>query len=216
MTTPPPFTLQAVLVFILPLAFSCSMASGKFEQAHNSQRDVIQSVRTYGTTEALNDYVVDIQVANQRINGRAWGGTVLFFWRTGVGDHTSLVMTKDGEVLKSDDQKHYSDVSRLDEIKSAAVRAACDAAHCDILAYPLYNVNEHNWLFGTTYEVEVIGFPAKLEGMQNVRRNIRGGTIDFGNYGKGQGAVPTNEEVVPEGNRYLIKTGAPIELVMPR
>jgi len=180
------------------------MASGRFAQNHNSTRDIFQTPRTMGNVAPLNDYLVDIQVSNDKVVGRARGGSYLGFWRRGVDNYTAKVLGRDGMVLNANESEDYSDLSRLSEIKSAAVRAACDYAKCEILAYPMYKVNTHNGFFTTTYEVEVVGFPAHVAGMQNIRHDVRNGEVNFRAENHGEKRLDGRPDtLVPENNRHL-------------
>jgi hypothetical protein len=60
--------------------------------------------------------------------------------------------------------------STSDKFKKAALRNACDVNNCDILGYPMYNVNEKNYFLFKTYDVKVRGFPGKVGRLENVNR----------------------------------------------
>jgi len=195
--------ITALLLF----STSCSMVEEEqFKQNHNSTRDIFQTQRTMGNVAPLNDYLVDIQISNDKVVGRARGGSYLGFWRHGVDNYTATaqVLGRDGMVVDATESEDYPDSSRLSEIKSAAVRAACDYAKCEILAYPMFKVNTHNGFFATTYEVEVVGFPAHVAGMQNVRRDVRNGEINFRAENHGEKRLDGRPDtLVPENNRHL-------------
>ena len=145
----------------------------------STERDLIQTPRPFGNTASLYDYGVDLQIGPSKVQGKAGGGVVLWLWRYGAGDyHEGLVYTPGG--VAGPAGKVFPLSGRLAEVKSAAVRDACDRANCDILAYPMFEVKRYDGWISHYYTVTVTGFPGTLNSVTNYQRQVKNGVVDFG------------------------------------
>lgn len=151
--------------------------------AKNS-RDIVEDGRTLGSFEPKRDYVVDIPMGESQVVGEASGMKILGLITIGAGK------TADGVDAgnRGDSTLGITSLSSgsfaggalapimaltsstSDKFKKAALRNACDENNCDILGYPMYNVNETNFFLFKTYDVKVKGFPGKVGRLENVNR----------------------------------------------
>ena len=152
--------------------------------AKNS-RDIVEDGRTLGTFEPKRDYVVDIPMGESQVVGQASGMQILGLITIGAGktaDGVDVGNRGDSTLGISSSSGPGSlaagalapimalTSSTSDKFKKAALRNACDSANCDILGYPMYNVNETNFFLFKTYDVKVKGFPGKVGRLENVNR----------------------------------------------
>ena len=61
------------------------------------------------------------------------------------------------------------------ESKNAAYAAACEAANCDTLVGSRYIIEHNNYFFWEEAKVKVIGYPAKLTGVEFRKANFNCG-----------------------------------------
>ena len=119
----------------------------------------------------MNDHEVDIRFESERISGTASGTTILRVFHWGPGNFS------DGLAVQSADAGFMSSASGaigsllpdsgLGKVKSAAVRDACDKAKCDVLGYPMFYIDEVDYLLWAETTVSVVGFPGKILAITN-------------------------------------------------
>lgn len=107
----------------------------------------------------------------------------------GASDYVEGALIDDGKMIS------VFGSSRLSEIKSAAVRDACEKNSCDVLAYPIFQWRQVDNFLSTEYKVQVKGFPGMVRSVQNVPRVIAPGHLRF----DGNAA-----NFVPEANRFTV------------
>ncbi|MBL7008935.1 MAG: hypothetical protein ISR76_08050 [Planctomycetes bacterium] len=174
------------LFSVLGLSLLASCAS--------THREIHTTDRPLGEIRSLNDYVVDIQIASEPVLGKAAGGTVLGLFIIGDTDYADAIGF-DGDSFNL--LSSILGSSRLDELKRAAIRDACAASSCEVLAYPTFRWNESSNPFVTQYTVEVKGYPGFIKEIKNIRREVKPGMLQLG----------PNDDPVPPGNRYRVEAG---------
>ena len=170
----------------------CVACQSTHSELHNTARPI-------GVLEAANDHVADIKITNQKIQGEGSGGSFLRLFKTGDKKYAEY-MAYSGTF-----QSLASIVGdgRLGEIKRAAVRAACKEAGCDVIAYPVFEWDEEDFLIMNNYKVTVRGYAGYINDIRNVPRNIVPGTIYLG---------PPDGNFVPEGNRFRVNGASELNL----
>jgi hypothetical protein len=148
---------------LISIIFLCSCAS--------TTRDIISTGHPLGVISAMNDHEVDIRFESERVSGDASGTTILKIFHWGPGNFS------DGLAVQSTDEGFLSSAvgalgsmlpdSGLGKVKSAAVRDACDKAKCDVLGYPMFYIDEMDYLLWTETSVSVVGFPGKIHAITN-------------------------------------------------
>ena len=152
------------LALFVTLAIGCT----------STKRDLITTGKPFGDFGPLNDYIVEVDVDEDRVSGKSKGGTYFFglfsFGDTDYADETRVLAPDN---LDSGHKVGLSDLfgSRVKELKSAAVRDACDTAKCDVLAYPMYTITYNEGFFSDSYTVEVRGFPGHVKTVYTVPRD---------------------------------------------
>lgn len=150
----------------------------------SSNRDIIQTGHPFGMVVPGIDHVVDINLDSKRVEGAASGAMILWVYAVGATDYSSgLAVTvpaaSGGDSVAGMLSGVFSAIpsvfdllpeSPLGRIKSAAVRAACDAAGCDVLGYPMFHVDETDFFLWKVIKVRVKGFPGRFKGVRNVPR----------------------------------------------
>jgi hypothetical protein len=134
--------------------------------------------------EAANDHLVDVQMDSGRVSGNA-SGTIFFgAFLMGASDSSAgLAVTAPssgggGGGVAGMFSGMVGALSGLlptvgvGQIKSAAVRSACDEAQCDVLGYPMYYIEEMNFFLWKHIEVTVVGFPGEIKGIKNIPRKF--------------------------------------------
>ena len=144
--------------------------------------DVVTDGRTLGSFEPKNDYVVDIPMGSSLVNGNAKGVSILGLITIGASQ------TSDGVTVQSRGESTLGNAavyravsvmgslipsSASQKFKKAALRNACEVNSCDVVGYPMYNVNETNFFLWKTYDVNVKGFPGQVRSLQTVPRDWR-------------------------------------------
>lgn len=127
-----------------------------------------------GVSAPAQDWLVDIEFGQQRIQGRSRGGNFLMF-RVGDRDAAPAVYGGETEIGGS---ALFGD-SRLDQLKSAAIQDAIEQAGCDVMAYPMFRYEEVSHPFGAHYAVTVTGFPGWVQGIRKVDRQVTPGVNRF-------------------------------------
>lgn len=150
----------------------------------STNRDIIQTGHPFGMLEPGIDHVVDITMGSERVTGEASGSVILWVYAIGATDYSDgLAVTapaSSGDSIAGMFSGMFSSVtgavgsllpqSPLGRIKSAAVRAACDEAGCDVLGYPMFYVDETNYFLWKEIRVVVKGFPGEIKSIKNVPR----------------------------------------------
>ncbi len=156
--------------------------------AKNSQ-DIVNDGRPMGVFEPKKDYVVDIPMGNSKVTGESAGVELFGIFTIGAsetaegvdisgrGNSTLGGSTSAGGMFNPTAALAPAlaliPKSSKEKFKAAALRNACEKNNCDVLGYTMYNVNEKNfWLF-KTYDVQVSGFPGRVESLENVNRTYR-------------------------------------------
>ena len=177
------------LIILLPLML-CNCAK--------NVADVVADGRTLGSFEPKNDYVVDIPMGSSLVNGNAKGISILGLITIGASQTSDGVTVQSrgestlgnaavygaGSVMGS--LMAFAPESTSQKFKKAALRNACDVNSCDVVGYPMYNVNETNFFLWKTYDVNVKGFPGQVRSLQTVPRDWR--TKD--SYWRGNNSTP--------------------------
>ena len=155
----------------------------------STSRSIAQTGPIIGTIEAANDHLIDIQLGPQRISGEGQGLVILSFLTLGVSDYAegmTLEASGDSGGIGNMVGNAFGAISSflpaggLDKVKSEALRDACDKANCDILAYPVYYIEESGFSpIYANYTVEVQGFPGMIKGASNVARTVEKGVTPF-------------------------------------
>jgi len=173
------FNMKYMSIVIMVSLCSC---------AKNSQ-DIVNDGRPMGVFEPKRDYVVDIPMGSTKVTGKSSGMEILGIFTIGAsetaegvdisgrGDSTLRNNSAGGAVFNPvaalGPALALIPKSSKEKFKSAALRDACENNNCDVLGYTMYNVNEKNyWLF-KTYDVQVSGFPGRVESLENVNRIYR-------------------------------------------
>jgi hypothetical protein len=176
-------------VALLPSCFSTS-------------RSVGQTGAIIGSIAAANDHLIDIELGDQRVTGEGEGTVILSLFTMGVTNYaTGMALEVSGGSDGSDGIAgmvgnafgavgSLLPTAGLAKVKSEALRDACDKAGCDILAYPVYHIEESGFPpIYATYKVEVQGFPGVIKGAKNVPRVVERGVTPFNNARQAQ-AIP--------------------------
>ena len=163
--------------------------------------DVVEGGHPLGVFEPKNDYVVDIPMKSQTIEGHSKGVKILGldfltfgadYRAQGValgsrGENTlnaggggggassgsastASTIINLGGTMVSTVLAPLSGASTTKNFKAAALRSACEANNCDVIGYPMYNVDTKNYILWKTYKVKVKGFPGKVQGVETVPR----------------------------------------------
>ncbi len=143
-----------------------------------------------GVFEPKRDYVVDIPMGSTKVSGESSGMEILGIFTIGASETAEGVdisgrgdSTLGGSSASGGGMFNPAAAlgpalalipkSSKQKFKAAALRDACEKNNCDVLGYTMYNVNEKNyWLF-KTYDVQVSGFPGRVESLENVNRMFR-------------------------------------------
>jgi hypothetical protein len=141
----------------------------------STQREIIQSGHVLGQLHPKNDHVVDVQFDSRKIQGEASGITVLWFFSFGPSNYSkNLAYEAKAEkpISLFDTFFGFGWLGALfpdlnGRIKSAAVREACDSANCDLLGFPMYYVDETDYILWKEHTWRVVGFPGMIQGMSN-------------------------------------------------
>ena len=148
--------------------------------------------------EPKNDYLVDIPMQSQMVEGNANGVKILGILTLGAGKRASGVSINShgestlqghyssvgsaskantvvnvGGTLISAASAPFSDSSTEEEFKAAALRNACDTNNCDVIGYPMYKVDKTNFILWKSYRVKVKGFPGKVQVLETVPRKYQ-------------------------------------------
>jgi hypothetical protein len=180
---------KVIILTILPLVF-CNCAK-------NVSDVVAPHDRTMGVFEPAQDYLVDIPMTSKIVKGNAKGTVILGIFTLGgseMAEGVSLNSRGDsslhGGALTTGSSGvagvFNSAVSGVGAVvapitklipdspkakfKKAALRNACDLNNCDVIGYPMYNVDEKNYFLWKNYNVSVRGFPGLVQGVQTVPR----------------------------------------------
>lgn len=139
----------------------------------STTRDVVTTGHPFGAVTAVNDHAVDIQFESNRVEGEASGTTVLYIFNLAPSNFS------EGLAVQSADDGFMSSTlgalgsmlpsSALGKVKSAAVRAACDEADCDVLGYPMFYIDRVDYLLWAELKVKVVGFPGRILSISNQR-----------------------------------------------
>jgi hypothetical protein len=132
--------------------------------------------------EAATDHLVDVQMDSGRVYGNA-SGTIFFgVFLMGASDSSSgLAVTAASSDGGSVGGMFSGVVGAIGgvlpsvgiaQIKSAAIRNACDTSKCDVLGYPMYYIEEMNFFLWKKISVRVVGFPGEIKGIKNVPREF--------------------------------------------
>lgn len=132
--------------------------------------DIVNEGRPMGVFEPKRDYVVDIPMGSSKVSGESSGVEILGIFTIGASETAQGV-----DVSSRGDGALSSALALLPQsssqkFKNAALRDACEKNNCDVLGYTMYNVNEKNFFLFKTYDVQVSGFPGRIEGLENVKR----------------------------------------------
>tara|TARA_Y100001934_G_C12284105_1_gene741449 strand:- start:267 stop:1034 length:768 start_codon:yes stop_codon:yes gene_type:complete len=155
--------------------------------------------RTLGVFEPAQDYLVDVPLQSRMVSGNSKGTVILGFITLG-GSETSegVALSSRGESTLNGGSTGsvgggsgiagavsgaigsvgavIAPVAKLipesprERFKKAALRNACDLNSCDVVGYPMYNVDEKNYFLWKNYKVSVKGFPGNIKGVENVGR----------------------------------------------
>jgi len=152
-----------------------------------------------GAFEPKNDYLVDIPMQSQMVEGNANGVKILGVFTFGaekqakgvsVGSHgastlqghysqglssasRSNTIVNVGGTMVAAAAAPFADQTTVEDFKAAALRNACDSNNCDVIGYPMYKVDKKNFIFWRTYRVQLKGFPGKVQSLETVPRRYR-------------------------------------------
>ena len=164
--------------------------------------DIVEGEHPLGVFEPKNDYVVDIPMKSQTIQGQSKGFKIFYLNCLTFGGNRQaqgVVLGSRGENTLRDSQSSVqsgsgsvastivnlggtlvtaaaaplSGTSTIKRFKQAALRSACDANNCDVIGYPMYNVDLKDYILWQTYKVNVKGFPGKVQGVETVPRKYK-------------------------------------------
>ena len=163
------------------ISFSLSLCSVILLAAcAGTSRDIIQTDNPFGMMEAANDHIVDITMDSERVSGSASGTIILGAFVMGASDYSDglavTTPTPGGGAISGIFSSVAGAVGSLipqvgvSKIKSAAIRAACDTAKCDVLGYPMFYLEEVNYFLWKSVDVRVVGFPGHIKGLKTVPR----------------------------------------------
>lgn len=158
--------------------------------------DIVNEGKPMGVFEPKKDYVVDIPMGKSPVTGESSGVEILGLFTIGASEQAEGVdITNRGNNTLGDSASAPSagafafvgsvaglmtPVSDLfqdildgsaPDFKAAALRDACEKNNCDVLGYTMYNVNEKNFFVFKTYDVQVKGFPGRVDSLENVNRS---------------------------------------------
>jgi len=187
------------IMITLPLLF-CNCAK-------NVADVVAPHDRTMGVFEPAQDYLVDIPMTSKIVKGNAKGTVILGIFTIGGSEmaegvslnsrgNSSLhgsastgggssggvagvfnsAATGVGAVI-APITKLIPDSPKA-KFKKAALRNACDLNNCDVIGYPMYNVDEKNYFLWKNYNVSVRGFPGLVQGVETVPRQWKSSDKD--------------------------------------
>lgn len=172
----------------MKLNLSLALLITLFCSCQSTTRDVVFTGHPLGDVTPANDHTVEITFAPEMVTGSASGTTLLGIFNLGPSHYSDgLVSTtgkKDTGLLGGLGSAFAAITSILPtdmsgKIKSAAVRDACDKAKCDLLGYPMYYVDEHNFFLWSHKTITVRGYPGKLGAMSNQKRPTEKGKVDL-------------------------------------
>ena len=160
--------------------------------------DIVNEGKPMGVFEPKKDYVVDIPMGKSPVTGESSGVEILGLFTIGASEQAEGVdITNRGNNTLGDSGAGNSANSPLGAVtstlgaviepassvintflkggrssfKAAALRDACEKNNCDVLGYTMYNVNEKNFFVFKTYDVQVKGFPGRVDSLENVNRS---------------------------------------------
>ena len=148
--------------------------------------DIVNEGKPMGVFEPKRDYVVDIPMGSSKVSGESSGVEILGFITIGAGNTAdgvdisnrgdSTLGVNSGSAFGAIGSAFGSAMSMLpktseQKFKAAALRDACEKNKCDVVGYAMYNVDSTNYFLFKTYDVEVKGFPGKVESLENVKRS---------------------------------------------
>lgn len=143
----------------------------------STHREIHTTGRPLGELQSRYDYLADVTLESEPVTGDSQGGCILWLFDYGDSDYAETIVYSGSRFTFLTDLLGNS---RLDELKQAAVRDACAASGCDVLAYPMFRWKKFRHLFYVEYLVEVTGYPGHIRGIENVPRTIIPGTLRLG------------------------------------
>jgi hypothetical protein len=153
--------------------------------AKNS-KDIVNEGKPMGVFEPKRDYVVDIPMGSSKISGESSGVEILGIFTIGAGNTADgVAISNRGDSTLGGGSNSGFDVfgatlgsamsflpkTSEQKFKAAALRDACEKNKCDVVGYAMYNVDSTNYFLFKTYDVEVKGFPGRVESLENVKRS---------------------------------------------
>lgn len=153
------------------IALLCLLATG----CKSTSRDIIQTGHVLGDLRPVNDHLVDVRFDNTKIEGEASGISILGFFEFGPSHYSNGLEYKtnkqEGGIAGLIGGAVGSIASLIPDfggkLRGAAVRDACDAADCDLIGFPMFYVDEIDYILWKQQTWRVVGFPGHIKSMTN-------------------------------------------------